>query len=179
MNEKTAFQAQDTQIIIVIWVSLLAALIYTSGQLFTLILAGSNAWLMSGRTLLQYPQTGLLVELIHTFLTINSIPNLVGLALMIVDIALLGNTWRLFMRLTTKWAAAYQHIHESDKPIFTFHHLLTFEGRGSYQQAKEGNVEPDDAQSTLPSDIIYSFAYTWIAMLAASPLFSILVDLIH
>lgn len=142
-----------------LWMALLAAIVYTSSAALSMLLSAS--FLSTGMSALSgdYNSSGGGV--------------IVGGLFAIVVIVLLLTAWLQFVDLSRSLIVSYAWLEEQDKESTLFYDLLvypSFSDDADLPDKDAASTDFDRAQSTLVSNVIRYLAFTWAAMLAMSPL---------
>lgn len=171
--ENSPSSSYDKWVPIVLWLALLAGLLYTSVSGTALAMGGSITNLMQSQLSLE--QTG---ENQRGMTTLE----IVNLALMAVLLSQVVNAWLKFVSLTDELIVAYAGASTFEGQKTLFSHLLVFDPSLGLEAQEGGDFEeaeldPEDAHGTLVGDVIRPLAFTWAIIIGASAASSIAMGL--
>jgi len=165
-EEKKQPRPEQYWIPALIWVALLAALVYTSTTSAQSILSGTqNFIILSINTGIQ----GGAVQILYFILTVALI-------------FFLGNAWLKFASLTTDLIAAMAGSQAFAKAGALFSYwLVLFESRID-EEMEEGqgtDWEPEDVETTYVTGVVRWLAYSWAVLILSPGLISVVITYIQ
>ncbi len=159
-NGQPLNQSHDKWIVTTMWLAILLATLYTSNYGATVLNFGffSRAYAPAG------PLAGLPSgQRIAVFL---------GLILVVFAFIQIARAWLGFISLTRELIISYIRLNNPEEKNTPFASLLVFETEHLSNETKEEDSEPDpeEAKSTLVSDVVRPLGYAWMALFATSAL---------
>jgi len=166
-NRKHSPKSHDKWMAVLIWLALLAGLVYTSGSSATLVFGGSMTNLV--RTQVSLNQVGMNGDGV----TIGDIAHLVFVAALLSQLV---NAWLKFVTLTNELIVANAGTGGSGEMGELFLSFLLFETSIDYEEQgddeREEKLDPEDADGTLVGDVVRPLAYAWVIMIGSPAVIS-------
>lgn len=167
MSSDSQQKTQEKWITTVIWLAVLGALVYTSGYAVSIVASISGM----ANLMKSWADSGLYGVMPRSNNGITVFAGVIGTAIAAYHLL---NSWTKFATVTNELLVAYARSKKADIQETVFDSLLVFEDLGREDTSEETELNPDDANSTLISDVIKPLGIAWIALLATPALVGLL-----